>query len=444
MKKLMVTIMIISTLTLMLVGSACNEGGGEGTIRADSSLHKAMKMVPSEWNVFSFLNAKEMRTDVEVPVGMNAIWDKAEDYMDSFIEAAELDPANWPLPVDSIDYLAIAGGGSSEVQTYRGPSIVFIIKGSFSLAAVSNYLDNFDTNYPDADISFRQGTYNGVETWAPDTEQYYDWQEDPDVLIALTTGSSVVLVGNTEGVKDCINVIKGTGDEDSMLGNDGVIELAANFSDAVFAGIVYGDQEIPSAEYSGAPDYPERFVGMLGFGVSRVEDRLRLELVAEMNDWGEWQEFLVNELPDSGRLPYPFGGGYYDDPYRGVEEARRTEKRSVEAAIIALMVENGITSIPNPRNYASGFATNSMGMFPDYTSVAGSADKLTDAYGNTFTVTTDKNGWVLYGHDKDGDGSQTGLVNYVNMTHTMYYYTCESDGTIRQWSDSNMTMEYTN
>ena len=36
---------------------------------------------------------------------------------------------------------------------------------------------------------------------------------------------------------------------------------------------------------------------------------------------------------------------------RGEAEARRTERRSVEAAVIAMMSENGITSIPNPQDF---------------------------------------------------------------------------------------------
>jgi type IV pilus assembly protein PilA len=127
---------------------------------------------------------------------------------------------------------------------------------------------------------------------------------------------------------------------------------------------------------------------------------------------------------------------------RGEAEARRTERRSVEAAVIAMMSENGITSIPNPQDF-TGNASNAMTTWPDNTSVCGSADKLTDADGDSFTVTTDKDGWILYGHDKDGDGTQTGLVNYVNLTVTQYYYTCEADGTVRQFDDAAKTTEYT-
>jgi len=128
---------------------------------------------------------------------------------------------------------------------------------------------------------------------------------------------------------------------------------------------------------------------------------------------------------------------------RGENEARKTEKRSIAAAVIAMMSENSITSIPNPHNVAGGVAYNDMTMFPDNTSVAGSADKLTDGNGDEYTA-NDKDGYVLYQHDGDAnDSNQINLANYVATTTTMYYYTCEADGTVRQWSDAAMTTEYT-
>ncbi|MBI4185975.1 MAG: hypothetical protein HY530_00515, partial [Chloroflexi bacterium] len=41
------------------------------------------------------------------------------------------------------------------------------------------------------------------------------------------------------------------------------------------------------------------------------------------------------------------------------------------------------------------------------------------------------------------DAAATPTVSYVNMTQTTYFYTVESDGTVRQWSDAAMTTEYT-
>ena len=52
---------------------------------------------------------------------------------------------------------------------------------------------------------------------------------------------------------------------------------------------------------------------------------------------------------------------------------------------------------------------------------------------------TPRNGYVLYGHDKvtaDATGYET--VNYYKSPATEYFYTCEANGTVRQWSDAEV------
>ena len=123
-------------------------------------------------------------------------------------------------------------------------------------------------------------------------------------------------------------------------------------------------------------------------------------------------------------------------------ETRRIEKANVEFATAALMEENERTTIPNPHNVAGGVAFNDMAAFPDSTSAC-TVDKVNDPTDTAYTA-NDKDGYILYGHDKTADGSNSaGLVNYLHMPITIYYYTCEADGTIRQWSDAAMTREYT-
>lgn len=121
---------------------------------------------------------------------------------------------------------------------------------------------------------------------------------------------------------------------------------------------------------------------------------------------------------------------------------RRAEKAIIEAAIIELMTENEHTTIPNPHNVAGGVAFNDMAAFPDSTSEC-TVNKVNDPTDMAYTA-NDKDGYILYSHDKTADGSSsTDLVNYVHMPTAIYYYTCEADGTIRQWSDAAMTTEYT-
>jgi len=125
---------------------------------------------------------------------------------------------------------------------------------------------------------------------------------------------------------------------------------------------------------------------------------------------------------------------------RGEEEARRTEFHNVSSAVIALMTDNNLSSIPNAIVWAddADTAVNDMTAFPDSTSVGGSADKATDTGGTAYTALDDP-GYLLYGHDATGGGVSGPSVNYVTMTQTKYYYTCETDGTVRQWLSADTT-----
>ncbi len=139
-------------------------------------------------------------------------------------------------------------------------------------------------------------------------------------------------------------------------------------------------------------------------------------------------------------------------PYIDEEEIRRTEFRNVSSAVSIMMTANDLTRIPNPINYAGGTATNYMGDdpdtaettegFPDITTTA--AAKGADAAFLTAAGETEVLGYLLYGNqlitDVDGDGvydagdgDAVTIVNYVTMTETTYFYTCEANGTVRQF-----------
>ena len=84
-----------------------------------------------------------------------------------------------------------------------------------------------------------------------------------------------------------------------------------------------------------------------------------------------------------------------------------------------------------------------MSMFPDYTSVAGSLDKEWDHNGDPY-LAGDKAGYLLWGHDGMATDSAVvpeGLWYYVDgdRVTTEYFYTCEEDGTLRQWSAADLT-----
>ena len=115
----------------------------------------------------------------------------------------------------------------------------------------------------------------------------------------------------------------------------------------------------------------------------------------------------------------------------------KTEFANVEVATTAMMVDNGLSTIPNPVTEATvpcRVGTKDMSTFPDATSVAGSADKQTDPNGNSYTA-QDKSGYLVYSHDIKADGSPTSTVNYLAKQTTTYCYTIESTGEVRQYTE---------
>ena len=63
----------------------------------------------------------------------------------------------------------------------------------------------------------------------------------------------------------------------------------------------------------------------------------------------------------------------------GEAESKDTEFSNVQTAVVAMMVDNQLSALPN----AIAVSTNLMNAFPDSATVAGSDDKLTDPAGHT-------------------------------------------------------------
>ncbi len=132
---------------------------------------------------------------------------------------------------------------------------------------------------------------------------------------------------------------------------------------------------------------------------------------------------------------------------RGDEEARRTEFHNLSSAIIAMMVDNNLASIPNPMNFVGDVGYQYMGDDPSTVgTVEGFPDNTTTAANKGYTgVGTPRVGYVLYRHDKidASDTTAFSTVSYVSMLKTRWFYTCEDDGTLRQFDDAALTTEYT-
>ena len=128
--------------------------------------------------------------------------------------------------------------------------------------------------------------------------------------------------------------------------------------------------------------------------------------------------------------------------YEGEEADRRAEFSEVVSAVNAMMAGNALTEIPNPIDYASGDATNYMGDNPDTATVLeGFPDITTTAaekgYSGNATL---KDGYLLYQHDKVSTDNTTQFetVDYMSILTTDYYYTCEPEGTVRQFDGPNI------
>jgi len=110
---------------------------------------------------------------------------------------------------------------------------------------------------------------------------------------------------------------------------------------------------------------------------------------------------------------------------RGEDEAADTEFANIQSAVVAMMTDNQLKTLPTPVDTT---ATANMSVFPD-TTAAGS--KGTDPDGNIYQA-TDKAGFILYQHDiiaNDGS-SVNGTVNYVVTEMTKGTYTVDALGTV--------------
>ena len=116
---------------------------------------------------------------------------------------------------------------------------------------------------------------------------------------------------------------------------------------------------------------------------------------------------------------------------RGETEAADTEKTNVQTAVVSMMVDNQLSTLPHPVTSA----TANMSEFPDNTSaVTVAGEKVNDPDGTAYEA-GDKDGFILYQHDITADNSDnTSLVNYVATELTKGTYTVDASGTVTQVS----------
>jgi len=128
--------------------------------------------------------------------------------------------------------------------------------------------------------------------------------------------------------------------------------------------------------------------------------------------------------------------------FTGEEGDRRAEFRNVASAVMDMMADNKLWEIPNPMNFAGGVAANLTGDDPDTEeTIEGFPDITTSAIDKGYSGNaTPRIGYVLYNHDKilTDNATQFETVSYITVLTTKYYYTCEADGTVRQFDGYNV------
>ena len=106
------------------------------------------------------------------------------------------------------------------------------------------------------------------------------------------------------------------------------------------------------------------------------------------------------------------------------------ELAEVQGAVYAMLADNGLPFVPNP----VGEPTNDMALFPDRSSLAGSAWKSLDRRAKSFRTGLDGDGYVLFDHDGVADGSAALLTDYLGFRTARCSYSVDVAGTVTQHS----------
>lgn len=166
-------------------------------------------------------------------------------------------------------------------------------------------------------------------------------------------------------------------------------------------------------------------------------------------DKGETLETMVLKRAEIGIVEYK---------YEGDDGKRRAEYHEVSSAIKAMMKDNDLTEIPHPVEFTRGVATNIMGYATEVVvqeeeeeetvesevtaeMAAGFPDITTTVEEKNYTGEgTPRGGYVLYNHDKINPKDTTLFTteSYFKNLTTVYYYTCDSAGIIRQFNGPDL------
>ena len=118
----------------------------------------------------------------------------------------------------------------------------------------------------------------------------------------------------------------------------------------------------------------------------------------------------------------------------GQSEAAETELENVRVAVVSMMVDNELATLPAGTFVVEASATNNMSAFPSTAAcVTAKITGPTQAGGTDNYTANDKDGYLLYQHDIYADGSDnTSLVSYVASGTTKGTYYVDADGTVHR------------
>ncbi len=194
----------------------------------------------------------------------------------------------------------------------------------------------------------------------------------------------------------------------------------------------------PASVKVGSGEVAGKSYQVMSFGGIRIQSSHSnvMSLVSDL-DAGATRETIVLTSLDIQSLA---GGGA--DGAAAEALTRAAERDRVQVAVASMMAANNLTAIANPLNYAGGVASDDMAAFPDPASewLGTPGGKTFDVSGGAYRA-GDAPGYVLYNHDDEADGSTGGSTDYIGVSQTTYFYTCEADGTVRQFLTADRSGE---
>ena len=412
------TTLLLATSVAVALLAGCS---GDGTSEPDSPdvPEGALGIVTDEATRVKVWDAEALRIEAprDLENAFEAQWESLEQY---------------GIVVDDLARLV-------ETTDDQGAG-VSILEGRFEWGKVRDAL---------GDLEFEDATYRGQELWEDERRgQAFALLEDRgqiivgsassvrDVLRSLDRGTGFLL---QDAEHDLTRVLAKAGEGWQVLAEDGCGRIDVRGCRAVAQTVSEGQgstleqrwallfrrESTAESELDAVDDYFDAALPRTVAVESVEQDSAFVIVIASVDE----EDYTFAAFP----------------PSEAQAAAARAEFHDISVAVTALMVENNLSSIPNPASANTAFCrtgTQDMTAFPDTASRVATPDKANDPSGRAY-ATGDKDGYLLFGHDITGDSSQASTVNYINFDQTTYCYTIERNGTVHQYLTDGTTYDAT-